>query len=134
MDFPRGFFWALCRGFVKGWFRKGWFWRMFLDPPKGNEVTKAGVPGPRELERGYKERNDSTKNRNKGTFTKTALLQNRPFVSSRLCSNCCKRRERKMTKQPCFTSSQVEPPSRRSVQYWVGAENEGAEWIPVCSS
>ena len=46
---------AQFRGFAKGWFPKGWYWRMFL----------------------------STKNRNKGTFAKSALLRNHPFVSSR---------------------------------------------------
>ena len=61
------------RGFAKGWFPKGWFWRMF--------------PGPRKPERGYKKterrtpktgarvqkRSDSTKHRNKGTLAKTTL-------------------------------------------------------------
>ena len=41
------------RGFAKGWFPKGWFWRMF----------------PRN------------ENRNEGTFAKTTLLRNRPFIS-----------------------------------------------------
>ena len=41
------------RGFAKGWFPKGWFWRMF----PWNE------------------------NRNEGTFAKTTLLRNRPFIS-----------------------------------------------------
>ena len=43
----------LYRGLTKGWFPKGWFWRMF----------------PRN------------ENRNKGTFTKTTLLRNLPFIS-----------------------------------------------------
>ena len=38
---------AKCRGFAKGWFPKGWFWRMF----------------PRN------------ENRNEGTFAKTTLLE-----------------------------------------------------------
>ena len=25
---------SFCRGFAKGWFPKGWFWRMFAGPPK----------------------------------------------------------------------------------------------------
>ena len=41
------------RGLTKGWFPKGWFWRMF----------------PRN------------ENRNKGTFAKATLLRNRPFIS-----------------------------------------------------
>ena len=41
------------RGFAKGWFPKGWFRRMF----------------PRN------------ENRNEGTFAKTTLLRNRPFIS-----------------------------------------------------
>ena len=41
------------RGNLKGWFPKGWFWRMF----------------PRN------------ENRNEGTFAKTTLLRNRPFIS-----------------------------------------------------
>ena len=59
-------------------------------------VALADVPGPQKPERGYKKRNDGTenrkegtkkrnggtKNRNEGTFPKTALLQNRPVVSS----------------------------------------------------
>ena len=43
----------LFPGFAKGWFPKGWFWRMF----------------PRN------------ENRNEGTFAKTTLLQNCPFIS-----------------------------------------------------
>ena len=56
-------------------------------------------PGRPNPERGYKKettvpktgtrvqkRNDGTKNRNGGTFAKTTLLQNRPFVSSRNCA------------------------------------------------
>ena len=66
-------------GIDKGWFPKGWFWRMFPqneNPERGhirmfprNEGTFARSPG--------------TKNRNEGTFAKTTLLRNRPFVSSR---------------------------------------------------
>ena len=41
------------RGFAEGWFPKGWFWRIF----------------PRN------------ENRNEGTFAKTTLLLNRPFIS-----------------------------------------------------
>ena len=41
------------RGFAKGWFPKGWFWRMF----------------PRN------------ENRNERTFAKTTLLRNHPFIS-----------------------------------------------------
>ena len=48
-----------------------------------NEGTKTGVPGPPKPERGYNKQNDGTQNWKKGTFAKTALLQNRPFVSSR---------------------------------------------------
>ena len=79
---------------------------MFLDtqkPERGyknwNRGTKTSVPGPQNPERGYKKRNDSTKHRNKGTFAQTALLQNRPFVSSRLLTH-----------------------SNRAVQTWVGME------------
>ena len=61
-------------------------------------VVLADVPGPQKTrtrvqklvfldpslkpERGHKKQNDGTKSRNEGTFTKTTLLQNRPFVSS----------------------------------------------------
>ena len=44
---------CIFRGFAKGWFPKGWFRRMF----------------PRN------------ENRNEGTFAKTTLLRNRPFIS-----------------------------------------------------
>ena len=43
-----------------------------------NEGTKNGTTG-----RGCKQWNDGAKNRNKGTFAKTTLLQNRPLASSR---------------------------------------------------
>ena len=46
---------TLFGGFAKGWFPKGWFRRMF----------------PRN------------ENRNEGTFAKTTLLRNRPFISQR---------------------------------------------------
>ena len=61
---------VLVWGFTTGWFPKGWFWWMF--------------PGPREPERGHEKQNDGTKNWNEGTFCQTTLLQNHPFVSSRL--------------------------------------------------
>ena len=48
---------------------------------KKNPPKKPGVPGPQQPERGYKKRNDCTKNLNEGTFAKTGLSQNRPFVS-----------------------------------------------------
>ena len=62
------------------------------------KVVLADVPWTPKPERGYTERNEGTKNQNegtknrtavpktgrkKGTFAKTTLLQNRPFVSSR---------------------------------------------------
>ena len=67
---------------------------MFLDPKNQNEDTETGVPGPQKPERGYGSRCSWTpktgtrvqeaerryKNRNEGTFAKTALLQNCPFT------------------------------------------------------
>ena len=49
----RGLLVDLFSGVRKGWFPKRWFWRMF----------------------------PATKNRNEGTFAKTALLRNRPLAS-----------------------------------------------------
>ena len=57
------------QGFTKGWFPKGWFWRMFT--------------GPQKSKRGYNKRNDGTKNRNEGTKNQTTVQktrQNRPFI------------------------------------------------------
>ena len=47
-----------------------------------NEGTKNGTTVPKTGARVQK-RNDGTKNRNEGSFAKTALLQNRDLVSSR---------------------------------------------------
>ena len=69
------------RGFAKGRFPKGWFWRGCSPVPKlGTRVQKTGRRTPKP-ERGYKKRNDGTKNRNevrvhspKPPFYKTTLL------------------------------------------------------------
>ena len=71
----------LFRGFAKGWYPKGWFWRMFPSTKNRNEGTFRCSPVPKP-ERGYIRLFPGTKNRNEGTFAKTTLLQNHPFVSS----------------------------------------------------
>ena len=62
-----------------GWFPKGWFWRMFLGPPK---------VGTKKRNDGTKKRNDGTKKRNEGKKTERRyqkpeqghIRQNRPFT------------------------------------------------------
>ena len=41
-------------------------------------MVLADVPGPQETERGYKKRNDGTKNKNEGTFAKTGMRAHSP--------------------------------------------------------
>ena len=60
----------------EGRFPKGWFWRMTSNVPW---TPKTGTM-VRKKERRHK------KNRNEGTVAKTALSQNRPFVSSQIGS------------------------------------------------
>ena len=43
-------------------------------------------PGTKKTERGYMRILPRNENRNEGTFAKTTLLRNRPFVSSRYLS------------------------------------------------
>ena len=70
-------------GAQNGGFQKSGFGGCSLDgdppPPKPERGYKKRNDRP---ERGYKKRNDGTKNGHEGTFAKTALLQNHPFVSS----------------------------------------------------
>ena len=93
--------WGVCAlkipgkdpGLPKGWFSKGWFWRMFPRNENRNEGTfgfsrnenrNEGTFGcsPR-TKTGTRVRSHVPRdeNRNEGTFAKTTLLQNRPFVS-----------------------------------------------------
>ena len=58
------------RGLTKEWFSK--------------RVVLADVPPERKPERGYIQMFPRNENRNEGTFAKTTLFRNRPFVSSRL--------------------------------------------------
>ena len=74
---------APLRGFAKGLFPRGWFWRMF--------------PEDQKPERGYK---NGTKNRNEGTKNRTTvqtqergcIRQNHPFTKPPFCflsTICC---------------------------------------------
>ena len=89
---------ARDRGFTKGWFPRGWFWRMFLDSKHRNEgiITRrrAQEPvflDPKNRNEGTKKRNDSTVQKKRNNSTKKPergcirqnrpKLQNSPFVS-----------------------------------------------------
>ena len=61
------------------WFPKGWFWRMFLDPQNPERGHKKRNDGTKNRNEGTKNGATVQKNRNGGTFAKTALLQNHPF-------------------------------------------------------
>ena len=87
------------RGFAKGWFPKGWFWRMFPRNENRNEGTFAkttlletallspAVSLLLVLTKGwfpkgwFRRMFPRNENRNEGTFAKTTLLRNRPFIS-----------------------------------------------------
>ena len=65
----------------KGWFPKGWFWRMFPRNENRNEGTFGCSPGTKNRNEGTFACSPGTKNQNEGTFAKTTLLRNRPFTS-----------------------------------------------------
>ena len=88
----------IIRGFAKGWFPKGWFWRMFPRNENRNEGTFAkttlletALVSPNNpflvLTKGwfpkgwFRRMFPQNKNWNEGTFAKTTLLWNRPFIS-----------------------------------------------------
>ena len=56
------------------------FWRMFPGTKTGTRVHSDVLP-ERKPERGYVRMFPRNENRNKGTFAKTTLLRNHPFVS-----------------------------------------------------
>ena len=68
-------------GLTEGWFPKGWLWRMFPRNENLHSGTFGCSPGTKTgaRVRSHVPRNDE--NRNEGTFAKTTLLRNRPFVS-----------------------------------------------------
>ena len=69
-----------CRS-PKGWFPKGWF---LADVPPERKPERGYVrmfPRNEKPERGYIRMFPRNENRNEGTFTKTTLLRNRPFIS-----------------------------------------------------
>ena len=72
---------VVLRGFAKG-FQKGGFGRCSPVPRTGTRVH-SDVPRYQEPERGCIRMFPGTGTRNEGTFAKTTLLQNHPFVSSR---------------------------------------------------
>ena len=108
---------APIRGFAKGWFPKGWFWRMF----------------PRN------------ENRNEGTFAKTTLLETALLSPSDLfggfqkggfqkggfggCSPGTKTGTRVRSPKPPFTKPPFYLPvthgSRTLIQYWGWGLEEG---------
>ena len=63
-------------------------------PKKRCLRVHSDVPRYQNPERGYMRMFPSTKNRNEGTFAKTALLPNHPFVSSRVRAKGVVLRER----------------------------------------
>ena len=69
-----------CRGLAIGWFPK----RVVLaDVPPERKPERGYIqmfPPERTPERGYVRMFPRNENRNKGTFAKTTLLRNRPFV------------------------------------------------------
>ena len=68
------------QGFARGCF----FEQVFPGSPKPERGYKKRNDGTKKPERGYKKKERRyQKSRNEGTFAKTALLQNQPFVSSR---------------------------------------------------
>ena len=77
-------------GCQKGGFPKEWFWRMFPGTKTGTRVH-SDVPQERNRNEGRFACSPGTKNRNEGTFTKTILLRNRPFVSSRIIPIFCQK-------------------------------------------
>ena len=103
-------------------------------------LLKGGFGGcswtPNNWNEGIQKRDDGRKNRKEGTFAKTALLQNRPFVSSRFsCINFFRSRVvptpiaghpghslPKTTKAPC-----IEFLSRTS---WGRGQGYPDVWIP----
>ena len=91
-------FCSFFRGFAKGRFPKGWFWRMFPRNENRNEGTFAkttlletALLSPSDvflvLTKGwfpkgwFRRMFPRNGNRNEGTFAKTTLLRNRPFIS-----------------------------------------------------
>ena len=77
------------RGNLKGWFPKGWFWADVppeRKPERGcvrmfGTRVRSDVPPERKPERGYVRMFPRNEHRNEGTFAKTTLLRNRPFIS-----------------------------------------------------
>ena len=92
-NFPRK-----ARGSQKG-FQKGGFGGCSPAPKTGTKVH-SDVPWHQKPERGHIRMFPGTKNRNEGTFAETALLRNRPFVSSRQESNVLQRRCRSVLLPP----------------------------------
>ena len=91
-DLPRSGICCPYRGFAKGWFPKGWFWRMFPRNENRNEGTftkttllETALLSPSDpfwFPKGWFRRMfPRNENRNEGTFAKTTLLRNRPFIS-----------------------------------------------------
>ena len=78
--------WNCCydRRNPKGWFPKGWFWRMFPRNENRNKGTFGCSPGMKTgTKTGTRVRSHIPPKRkpDEGTFAKTTLLRNRPFIS-----------------------------------------------------
>ena len=69
------------RGLTKGWFPKGWVWRMFPRNENRNEGTFGRSP-ERKSERGYVRMFPRNENRNEGTFANTTLYETALLSSS----------------------------------------------------
>ena len=97
-SFPGAFSWLCARGSriercagllrrqiggsQKGGFQKGGFGGCSPVPKHGTRVLSDVPRNQKETERRYIRMSPGTKSRNEGTFAKTALLRNRPSVSS----------------------------------------------------
>ena len=74
---------SFCSGVPqKGGFQKGWFWRMFPGTKKRIEGTFGCSLVPKTGTRVHADVPLVPTTRNEGTLAKTALLRNRPLISS----------------------------------------------------
>ena len=67
------------RGFAKGWFPKGWSWRMFPGTKNRNEGTFGCSPAPKTGTRVHTDVFRGPKNRNEAAFAKNGPFMKPPF-------------------------------------------------------
>ena len=92
--------------FTTGWFPQRWFWRMFPCTKNWNEGTIGCYPNART---GMRVHTDVHRyqNRNRGTFAKTTLFRNRPFLVARAIRNAI-RANRFAIETPLFIARQAD--------------------------